>query len=356
MIPLSRPSLESNDYDAVRDVLASGMLVQGANVARFETGVAARVGRTHAVAVSNGTAALALTLEALGLGAGDEVLVPALTWPSPAHAIRLVGATPVIVDVDPDEWNVRGEALRNARTSRTRAAIAIDQFGNPLHDEEIRAATEGLLLVEDAACAIGSRFASGAEAGTLGVASCLSFHPRKVLTTGEGGMVLTDDEALAGRLRRLRNHGQSAPGVFPEFGGNHRMTELAAVLGIGQLTRLDAILEARRAIAANYRASLTKVAFQRRPEGALSNEQTFGAVLPSGATAADRDRVVAAIRSEGVEAGALSYALSRLPSVGSTAACPVAESLVDRGFSLPLFPGLSEAEQARVIEVVERNA
>lgn len=332
------------------------MLVQGANVARFEVGVAARVGRAHAVAVSNGTAALVLLLEALGLGAGDEVLVPALTWPSPAHAIRLVGATPVLVDVDPAEWNVRGEAITRARTERTRAAIAIDQFGTPLHDDEIRRATEGLLLVEDAACAIGSRFASGRAAGTLGVASCLSFHPRKVLTTGEGGMVLTDDAALAERLRRLRNHGQSAPGVFPEFGGNHRMTELAAVLGLGQLHRLDAILDARRAIADGYRAALTKVVVQAVPAGAASNEQTFGVLLPDGATADDRNAIVAAIRAAGVEAGALSHALNRLPSVGVSTPCPVAESIVDRGFSLPLFPGLSEADRAKVVETVERLA
>jgi len=356
MIPLSRPSLTPQDHAAVSEVLASGMLVQGANVARFEAGVAARVGRRHAIAVSNGTAALVLSLEALGIGAGDEVLVPALTWPSPAHAIRLVGATPVLVDVDPLEWNVRGGALRAARTERTRAAIAIDQFGNPLREDEIRDATEGLALVEDAACAIGSRFASGRAAGTLGVASCLSFHPRKVLTTGEGGMVLTDDDALADRLRRLRNHGQSAPGTFVEPGGNHRMTELAAVLGLGQLGRLDAILEARTAIADGYRASIRKVRFQARPDGATSNEQTFGVVLPDGATATDRDRLVAAIRAAGVEAGALSYALHRLPSVGVTTPCPVAESLVDRGFSLPLHPGLTEDERAKVVETVERLA
>lgn len=352
MIPLSRPSLTEADHAAVRDVLASGMLVQGAAVARFERGVAERIGRRHAIAVSNGTAALHLALIAAGIGPGDEVLVPALTWPSPAHAVRLVGAEPVLVDVDPHEWNVRGEALREKRGPRTRAAIVIDQFGNPLRTRELAQTLDGLVVLEDAACAIGSRFEER-PCGTFGLASCLSFHPRKVLTTGEGGMVLTDDDAIAERLRRLRNHGQAGVGVFVEAAGNHRMTEIAAVLGSGQLERLDAILEARTRIADRYRGELRGVLHQRCPEGTRSNEQTFGVVLPEGATASDRDRVVAAIRASGVEAGALSYALTRLPSVGRSGdSCPVAESLVDRGFSLPLHPGLADEDQSRVLAAV----
>lgn len=352
MIPLSRPSITEADHRALLEVLASGMLVQGKHVASFEDAVARYTGRAHAVAVSNGTAALHLALEAAGIGAGDEVLVPALTWPSPAHAVRLVGATPVLVDVCPEDWNVRGDALARARTARTKAAIAIDQFGNPVREAEILEATQGLVLIEDAACAIGSRFPDAA-CGTLGLASTLSFHPRKVLTTGEGGMVLTDDGALAERVRRLRNHGQVSVGVFAEPGGNHRMTEMAAVLGRGQLQRLDAILDARAAIAARYHAAMRGVRFQRQPEGTRWNAQTFGAVLPEGASATDRDRVVAAIRASGVEAGALSYALNRLASVDRASdACPVAESVVDRGFSLPLHPGLSLADQDRVVAAV----
>lgn len=353
MIPLSRPSITDDDLDRVRAVIAGGMLVQGREVLAFEQAVAARLGRAHAVAVSNGTAALHLALIAAGIGPGDEVLVPALTWPSPAHAIRLVGAEPVLVDVDPEEWNVRGPSLRAARTARTRAAVVIDQFGNPLRTDELDEALDGLRVVEDAACAIGSRFRDR-PCGSYGLLSCLSFHPRKVLTTGEGGMVLTDDEALAERLRRLRNHGQSAPGVFVESAGNHRLTEMGAVLGSGQLARLDAIVEARSRLADRYRALLRGVRWQRCPEGMRSNEQTFGVVLPEGASAQRRDEVVAGIRAMGVEAGALSYALCRLPSVARGAdACPVAESLVDRGFSLPLHPGLSEADQDRVVAAVE---
>lgn len=349
MIPLSRPSLDAADLDAVSDVLRSGMLVMGANVAAFERHVAERVGRRHAIAVANGTAALALALSSLGIGPGDEVIVPALTWPSPAHAVRLLGATVVLVDVDPREWNLRGEAVQAARTPRTRAVIAIDQFGNPVRDAEIAAAADGLHLVEDAACAIGSRFPARA-AGTLGVASCLSFHPRKVLTTGEGGMVLTDDDELSARLRRARNHGQSAPGVFEEPGGNHRMTEIAAALGLGQLARLDAIVAARRALAAHYRARLAvrdDLGLQHEAEGAASNAQTFGVVLPEGV---DKAALVARLRGEGIEIGALSYALSRLPSLrASRTPCPITEAIVERGIALPLFPALTEEAQDRVV-------
>jgi len=218
--------------------------VQGALVERFEHAVAALVGRRHAVAVSSGTSALQLALKALQIGPGDEVLCPALSWPSPAHAVRVAGAKARFVDVDQDEWNSSAEALRAARNGSTRAAIVIDQFGNPARAEEIRAALGALPIIEDAACALGSRFANG-PCGSLGKVSCLSFHPRKILTTGEGGMCLTDDDDIAEKLRMLRNHGQLR-GEFVVAAGNSRMTEIAAALGLAQLQRLDDIIVRRR--------------------------------------------------------------------------------------------------------------
>jgi perosamine synthetase len=353
MIRLSRPTIGEEERAAVDAVLSSGMLVQGAQVARFEALLAARCGRKHGIAVSSGTAALELALRAAGVGPGDEVLCPALTWPSPANAIRLVGAIPVLVDVDPLEWNATGAAFAAARTDATRAAILIDQFGNPLRARETLDALPDLALIEDAACALGSRTDLG-PCGSVGLVSCMSFHPRKVITTGEGGVCLTDDDALADRLRRLRNHGQAAPGVFEEVSMNFRLTELGGALGVSQMTRLDAILAARRALLDRYRAALPKLGFQRCPPGGRENAQTAGALLPEGTTEGDRERLIARLREDGVEVGRLSYALSRVPSLGLEAtAVPVSEDLVTRGLALPLYPGMTEEEQARVVRAVE---
>ena len=347
MIRLSRPTFGGEERDAIAQILASGMLVQGERVARFEAEVAERCGREHAIAVSNGTSALELSLVALGVGPGDEVLVPDLTWPSPAHAVALRGARPVLVDVDPDEWNATPDAFAAARTPRTVAAIVIDQFGFPARQEAIARALPGLAIIEDAACAIGASITKK-PCGSFGAIACFSFHPRKVLVTGEGGMCVTDDTALAARLRRLRNHGQDAPGVFGEPGGNHRMTELAAAIGIAQLARLDERLETRRRLAERYRAALPELAFQRAAPEAQPSVQTMGVVLPKGT---DPSSVRTALRERGVEAGLLSYALHRLPSLAGAAAgsFPNAERLADRGIALPLHSELGEDDQDLVI-------
>jgi perosamine synthetase len=346
LIRLTKPWIGEDEQRAVTAVLESGQLVQGALVERFEHAVAALVGRRHAVAVSSGTSALQLALRALQIGPGHEVLCPALSWPSPAHAVRMAGAKVRFVDVDQNEWNSSAEALRAARTSNTKAAIVIDQFGNPARAEQIREALGALPIIEDAACALGSRFASG-PCGSLGKISCLSFHPRKVLTTGEGGMCLTDDDDLAEKLRTLRNHGQLR-GVFVVAAGNSRMTEIAAALGLVQLQRLDDILARRRELAALYREALEgEIDLQNTPPGADSNYQTFGVVLPQGY---ERDSVREKLRERGVEAGILSFAIHKLGSfTGSDASLPIAEHVAARGIALPLYPQMRNAEVDEVV-------
>ena len=346
MIRLAKPWIGEDEQRAVAAVLESGQLVQGPLVERFEQAVAALVGRKHAVAVSSGTSALQLALKALQVGPGDEVLCPALSWPSPAHAVRVAGARVRFVDVDPDEWNSSAEALREARDGNTRAAIVIDQFGNPVRAEQIRDGLGALPIIEDAACALGSRFASG-PCGSLGKISCLSFHPRKILTTGEGGMCLTDDDDVAEKLRMLRNHGQLG-GQFVVAAGNSRMTEIAAALGLAQLQRLDDIVARRRALAALYREALSEdIDIQDTPAGSESNYQTFGVVLPQGH---DRDTVREKMRERGVEAGLLSFAIHKLGSfAGSDGSLPIAEHLAARGIALPLYPQMKNAEVDEVV-------
>jgi len=354
VIRLARPFFDERELAAAAAVVRSGALVQGAEVARFEALCAERCGRRHAIAVSSGTAALEVALEVLGIGAGDEVLCPDLSWPSPAHAIARRGATPVLVDVDDAEWNATAGAFANARGPRTRAAIVIDQFGMPARLAEISRALADLPIIEDSACALGSRIGA-IPCGSAGAISCLSFHPRKIVTTGEGGMCLTDDDALAAELRARRNHGQSAPGTFVAAGANLRLGEIAAAIGVAQMDKLDRILETRRALALAYRSALPDAGWQREPDGAMPNYQTLGLVLPRGADASARDDTIAKLRARGVEAGLLSYALHTVGSLrGAIAGGPleVAASIADRGLALPLHPGMTAGDVDEVVAAV----
>jgi perosamine synthetase len=347
-IRLAAPELGQEEAAEIARVLASGMLVQGREVEAFERGVAERCQRAHAVAVSSGTAALELALRALGISSG-EVLVPDLTWPSPAHVVALVNATPVLVDVDESEWNPRPESFASARSDRTKAVIAIDQFGVPARHREIEAALSGVPVIEDAACAIGSLL-EGRPCGSFGIVSCLSFHPRKVITTGEGGMCLTDDASLAAELRMLRNHGQRAPGQFAVPAANFRLTEMQAAMGRVQLGRLDSIVEVRRRLADRYREKLPReLSTQTTPERAFRNEQTFGVLLPRPMS---RDLVIEALARAGIESGRLSYALHTLPTLQTArraSALERASSIVERGIALPLHGGMSIADVDRVV-------
>ena len=351
-IPIAKPELGAEEIAAVSCVLESGMLISGRLVEEFERGLAERCGRKHAIAVANGTAALELALRALNINSG-EVLVPAMSWPSPAHVAAWVGATPRLVDIDRDTWNGEAPGLAAARTDATTAVVAIDQFGVPADQLAIAAAFPDLPIIEDSACAIGSTL-GGRACGSFGDISCLSFHPRKVLTTGEGGACLTDDDQLAERLRIFRNHGQRAVGDFVEPGPNERLTEMQAAIGLVQLDRLDGMITRRREIADGYRQVLPGlgIGFQQHPTDAKVNEQTFGAIVPEGT---DRDAVVAAMQEQGVGAGILSYAMTRIGSlVDLGQSAPIAEEIVDRGFALPVHTAMSDEDVADVITALER--
>ena len=352
-IPLSRSVLAAEEAAALTRVLDSGRLVQGPQVEAFERAVAGRVGRRYAIAVANGTVALSLALEALELRRDSAVLVPDLTWPSPAHAVLGLGLRPVLVDVDKDTWNVSVETARSAKNADLRAIIAIDQFGNPAPVAAIAAQFPELPVIVDGACSLG-RIEGAQQCAARGLVACLSFHPRKVVTTGEGGMCLTDDPRIAERLRILRNHGQHSPGQFTRAAGNARMSELAAALGCSQMQRLDTMLEARQALARRYQTELSVLRPQRIAAHCRANYQTFGVVLPPHSV---RDEVISALREREIEAGRLSYALHLLPQFEAARVEAAAlgrkldnaTALAERGLALPLYPGLSETEQQHVI-------
>ena len=224
----------------------------GPKVGELECALAGACGTSDAVAVSSGTAALHLAMMALGIGPGDEVIVPAYTFPATANAVELCGGTAVIVDVDPDTFNLDIGLVASALTRRTKAIIPVHLFGRPVAWEELRAVVpEDVALVEDAAGALGARY-RGTSCGSLGVMGCLSFHPRKIVTTGEGGAVTTSDAGLADAIRRFRHHGIVTSGEYdiPEPGLNYRMPDLLCAIGIPQVERLEELLAARERVAA----------------------------------------------------------------------------------------------------------
>lgn len=362
-IPLARPSIGEADLAAHARVLRSGRLVLGPENQAFEAAVAQRAGRPYAVAVASGTMALHLALRSLGLRPGGEVLVPAFTFPAPAHAAANLGLTPVAIDVDEDTWNLSPAAVAHRLSRRIVAIIAVDQFGLLAdHGALVALATDaGVPLVEDAACAIGAADATGRPGGSAGAVACFSFHPRKIVTTGEGGAVVTSDDETAARLRRLRNHGQARAGEFVEAGENGRLPETAAAMGRTQLERLDGWITERRRLVDRYVERLTagprgaRLRFQQPPPGFRHSWQTFAVVLPPGV---ERTRVVAGLRDRGVESGPATYALHRIGSFAGrpgfdARSLPVADRLHDRALALPLFAGMTAAQVERVTAALE---
>ena len=356
-VPLCRPALGSPERDGVAAVLASGHLVQGARVAAFEAGLSARLAGQPVAATSSGTAALHLALVALGVGPGDEVVVPGVTFPAPANVVEAVGARAVAVDVDPERWALDPTGLASAVGPRTRAVIVVHPFGVPADVAAVRAALGALgrtvPIVEDAACALGASTPDG-PCGTLGDVACFSFHPRKVITTGEGGAVTSADAALVERVRRLRNHGMGdAPAGatdlpaarFWEWGLNYRLSDVHAAIGVAQLGRLDALVAERATLATRARAGLgDSVALLPGlfADGAVV--QSLVGLLPPGTS---RARFLAELSARGIEATVATYAIHRLtPWAGRPwahdDALPLSAAIHDCGVTLPLWPGMGE--------------
>ena len=270
MIPVARPYIGEEEEHGVLSVLRSGWITQGPRVGEFESRFAAYVDTEHAVAVSSCTTALQLALIACGIGPGDEVICPSLSFIATANAIAHTGATPVFADVDLNTYNIDPKSAEAALSPRTKAILAVHQIGLPadLHALKELASTHGVFLVEDAACAIGSEYQGQLIGQPVGDMACFSFHPRKILTTGEGGMITTRDAQVAEKLRRLRQHAMSLSDVarhnssqvaletYDEVGFNYRMTDMQAAVGIAQLDRLTSFLARRRRLAQRYSDAL----------------------------------------------------------------------------------------------------
>jgi dTDP-4-amino-4,6-dideoxygalactose transaminase len=370
VIPVMRPWLGAEETAAVGDVLASGWVAQGPRVASFETAVAGALGAAHGVATTSCTTALHLGLHALGVGPGDEVVVPSLSFIATTNAPRYLGARPVFADVDLETQNVTPETVERALGPRTRAVVVVHQAGMPADLDPIRALCEsrGIAVLEDAACAIGSTY-RGRPIGGGGLVA-LSFHPRKLLTTGEGGMLLTPDGALAQRLRRLREHGMAVTAherhvnrtvvleAYAELGFNYRMTDLQAAVGLVQLTKLDAMVAERRRLADRYRDALAGrpgLSLPGDPPYGTTNYQSYLVRLDD-ELPVDRDAVMQELLDQGISSRRGIMAAHLEPACADLPApeLPVTERLTRRSLILPLFHGMSDAQVERVAEVLDR--
>ncbi len=343
-VRLARPDVGEEELAEVAAVLETGQLTMGPKVAELESELARACGTEHAVVVSSGTAALHLAVLALGIGPGDEVIVPAYTFPATANVVALAGGTPVLVDVDPDTFNLDPHKVE--LTPRTKAIVPVHLFGRPARLEELPETT----LLEDAAGALGAQ-RQGRPCGGLGAAGCLSFHPRKIVTTGEGGAVTTNDAELAERVRSARHHGWSPSDRYddmPRGSTNYRLPDILCAIGIPQVRRLEALLAARERIAAGYAERLADlpVLLPAADEGDRHGWQAYVIQLDR------RDEAMTALRAQGIQCQIGTYALHRLSAYRDQGNFPGADECFERALALPLHTRLTEPELDRVAEAL----
>jgi perosamine synthetase len=374
MLPYGKQWVDEDDIAAVVEVLRSDWLTTGPQVPAFERSVAELAGAREAVAVSNGTAALHAAMHALGIGPGDEVIVPALTFAASANCVVYQGATPVFADVDPDTLLLDPQQLEHKITARTRAIVAVDYAGQPCNYDALRAvaAAHNLTIVADACHALGASY-RGRKVGTLGALSTFSFHPVKPIATGEGGMVTTDDPDLARRVRLFRNHGittdhrqrEQASSWFYEMvdlGYNYRLSDLQCALGISQLRKLPAWIRRRQAIARRYDEAFAAMPGVRPllvRTDVVHAYHLYVIRLGPAVPYADRTAIYAALRAEGIGVNVHYIPVHLHPYYRHhfrthPGLCPVAEAAYANILSMPIFPRMTDADVETVIGAMWR--
>jgi len=365
-IPVAAPMIGERELAYVTDAVRSGWVSSlGPYIERFEQAFARYVGVSHAIAVCNGTVGLHLALHALGIGPGDEVLVPDLTFVATAHAVLYVGATPVFVDVEPDTWCMDPVAAERAITPRTRAIIPVHLYGHPADMDAIQrlADKHGLFIVEDAAEAHGAEY-HNRRVGSIGNVGVFSFYGNKIITTGEGGMVTTNDSALAERLRYLKDHGMSPQRRYyhTELAFNYRMTNIQAALGLAQLEQIEIFIAKRRQVFqwyAQYLSDLPGVLLNTERPGTRNVYWMTCLVLPPDSPV-KRDELMAGLRNQGIDSRPFFVPMHQLPHLARYRAvgrdgegCPQASWLGAQGLNLPSGPHLDEWTVRRISDVIK---
>jgi dTDP-4-amino-4,6-dideoxygalactose transaminase len=372
LIPITKPYLGEEEAQAAAEAIRTGWIAQGPLVARFEEAIAARLGVAHVVATSNCTTSLHLALLCSGVGPGDEVIAPSFSFIATANAALYTGARPVFVDIDPQTYNIDPAAIEAAITPRTKAIIPVDQIGLAAELDPVLEIAERyrLRVIEDAAPALGATY-HGSPIGAISPVTCFSFHPRKSITTGEGGAIATNDAELAARARVLRSHGASVSDLarhsarsviieaYEELGYNYRMTDIQAAIGLEQLKKLDAILARRRELAERYNVLLAEipgVTPPYAPEDAPHTYQSYCVRLDSALTP-PREVIMERMLADGVATrrGVMAiheepYYVERFGRVS----LPATEAATRETLLLPLYMTMTEAEQDRVIDALRR--
>lgn len=373
LIPITKPCLGDEEIEAVSQALRSGWVAQGPLVAAFEQALAERLGVAHVVATSNCTTSLHIALLCAGIGPGDEVIVPSFTFIATANAVLYVGATPIFVDIDPRTYNMDPMCVEAAISPRTRAIVPVDQIGlaaelDPILDIAQR---HGLRVIEDAAPALGATY-RGRPIGSISPITCFSFHPRKSITTGEGGAIATNDAEVAARARLLRSHGASISDLarhtastvtieqYELLGYNYRMTDIQAAIGGAQLRKLDGILALRQRLAQRYNrllASISGITAPYAPDHAPHTYQSYCVRLDP-ATCPSRDVVMEHMLDQRIATRRGVMAIHEEPYYREhfgNISLPVTEEATRQTLLLPLYAEMTEAEQDRVVEALHRS-
>ena len=362
-VPMSAPDITEEDVQAVAEVVRSGRLALGPKTEEFERLIAEYVGVKHAVAVSSGTTALHLLVRTLGIGPGDEVLVPSFTFVSSVNVILYEGATPVFVDIEPDTYNLDPEDLERKVTPRTKAIMVVDVFGHPAEWDEISRIAEkhGLKVIDDSCEAIGAEY-KGKKLGQFGDAAAFAFYPNKQMTTGEGGVIVTESDEIARLCRSLRNQGRGEMGVWLEherLGYNYRMTEMSAALGVSQIRRIEELLAKRERIANAYTERLSGLDRVRVPIVRPYVRMSWFVYVVTLAEGMRRDPVMKALAEEGIPTRGYFSPIHLQPYIRKRLGTkegmlPVTESVARRTIALPFHGNMTEAEVDMVVEALKR--